>query len=142
MKRYSGWDILESDKQLSTSQDHLVLASREWACQISRLAHDRHCSDIVILELFDLSPVAKHFVIATGTSDQQIRSVASEMADLGKKKNFPAYKQAGLQQGKWVVIDFIDVVVHLFESDFRNFYDLELLWGDAPKISWQTHETH
>ena len=90
----------------------------------------------------DRSPVAKHFVIATGTSDQQIRSVASEMAVLGKKNNSPAYKQAGLQQGKWIIIDFVDVVVHLFDKEFRNFYDLELLWGDAPRISWQTHETH
>ena len=100
------------------------------------MAGDRHCSDIVIFELADRSPIAKHFVIGTGTSDQQIRSVAAELAQHGKERNYPVYSKAGLQQGRWVIIDFVDVVVHLFDEEFRKFYDLELLWGDAPRVEW------
>ena len=100
------------------------------------MAGGRHCRDIVIFELADRSPIAKHFVIGTGTSDQQIRSVAAELTLLGKEQNFSVYSKAGLQQGRWVVIDFVDVVVHLFDEEFRKFYDLELLWGDAIRIDW------
>jgi len=117
-----------------------VEASRALACVIARLAHDRHCRDILILELAGLSPVALHFVIGTGTSNQQIRSVAKEIETLGKEKGFSIYGRAGVEQGRWAVIDLVDTVVHLFDEEYRNFYDLELLWGDAPKIPWQREE--
>ena len=120
-----------------TKPDESLLASRSLAVEIAKLANDRHCTDIVILELADRSPVAKHFVIGTGTSNQQIRSVANEMEKLGKDNNFPVFGHAGIHQGRWAVVDFVDVVVHLFDEEFRKFYDLELLWGDAPKINWQ-----
>jgi len=112
-------------------------ASRALARAVAQLAHDRHCRDIIILELADRSPVAKHFVLCTGTSEPQIRSVAHEMAQMGKASGFPIFGRAGMQQGRWVVIDFVDVVVHLFDDEFRKFYDLELLWGDAPRLLWQ-----
>ena len=114
-----------------------MLASRQFACQAAQLAEDRHCSDIVVLELANLSPVAKHFVICTGTSNQQIRSVGKEIADLGKHQGFDVFGKSGLEQGRWVVIDFVDVVVHLFDEEYRRFYDLELLWGDAPRPDWR-----
>jgi ribosome-associated protein len=117
-------------------EQNALLASRSLACELARLADDRHCRDIVILELAHLCPVAHHFVIATGTSDQQIRSVAREMEDLGRQQNSQVFNHAGLRQGRWAVLDFIDVVVHLFDDEFRIYYDLELLWGDAPKINW------
>ncbi len=82
------------------------------------------------------SPVANHFVIGTGTSDQQIRSVAREIREFGKDNGFNVFGCAGLEQGRWAVVDFVDVVVHLFDEEYRNFYDLELLWGDAPKVEW------
>jgi ribosome-associated protein len=114
-----------------------LVASRELAQELARVAEDRHCRDIVILEVAGISPVAMHFVIATGTSDQQTRSVAREMEEAGQERKYRVYGRAGMQQGRWVVLDFVDVVVHLFDEEFRNFYDLELLWGDAPRIEWQ-----
>jgi ribosome-associated protein len=127
------------DKLTEISEESLR-ASRAWAIEVARIAHDRHCSDIAILELAGRSPVASHFVICTGTSDQQIRSVAGEMEKEGKDRGNRAFSRAGLQQGKWIVLDFVDVVVHLFDKEYRKFYDLELLWGDAPRIEWQRDE--
>ena len=115
-------------------------ASRGLACEVARWAADRHCRDVVVLELADISPVAQHFVICTGTSDQQLRSVGNELVDLGRQRGFPAFGKAGMQQGRWIVIDFVDVVVHLFDEQFRSFYDLELLWGDAPRLDWEPGE--
>jgi ribosome-associated protein len=117
-----------------------VAASRALACEIAQLAADRHCRDITILELAGLSPVALHFVIGTGTSNQQIRAVAKEIGGLGEEKGYSIYGRAGIEQGRWAVVDFVDTVVHLFDEEYRNFYDLELLWGDAPKIEWQREE--
>ena len=132
---------MTSAKKPTNSSDpkQTVEASRALACEIAQLAQDRHCRDIVILELAGLSPVALHFVIGTGTSNQQIRAVAEEMGELGKTRGFSIYGRAGVEQGRWAVIDFVDTVVHLFDEEYRNFYDLELLWGDAPKIEWQQH---
>ena len=116
-------------------------SSRELAIEVACIAHDRHCSDVVILELADRSPIAKHFVLGTGTSDQQIRAVGGEIAEFGKEQGRQVYNKVGMQQGRWIIVDFVDVVVHLFDEKFRNFYDLELLWGDAPKVDWIRNET-
>ncbi len=101
------------------------------------MALDRHCTDIVVLDLRRLSPVTDFFVIATGTSDRQMTSLAMEMADAAALSNHPAFSIGGLPQSTWVLIDFIDVVVHLFDSQHRSYYDLEMLWGDAPKTRWK-----
>jgi ribosome-associated protein len=95
----------------------------------------------VIYELIGKSPVAKHFVIATGTSDQQIKSLGMEMIKDAKQNETEIFTRAGMQQGKWIVIDLIDVVIHLFDGEYRKFYDLELLWGDAPLVKWERDET-
>ena len=130
-------DVGKKKKTASSTDNKALLESRRLACEIAHLAHDRHCFDIVVLELAALSPVALHFVICTGTSDQQIRSVAREIEQLGQEKCFNVFGRAGIQQGRWAVIDFVDVVVHLFDAEYRKFYDLELLWGDAPRIQWK-----
>ena len=64
-------------------------------------------------------------------------SLAGEMADTGAESNNQAFSIGGLPQATWVLIDFIDVVVHLFDADNRSYYDLEMLWGDAPKTRWK-----
>ena len=126
---------------LSDSPEEQALTeSRNLAIEVAQLAEDRHLTDIVVLELAGRSPVAKHFVICTGTSNQQIRSVGSEIGKVGKDAGFTVFGKSGLQKGQWVVIDFVDVVVHLFEPDFRTYYDLEMLWGDAPRVAWERPE--
>ncbi len=101
------------------------------------MALDRHCTDIVVLDLRHLSPVTDFFLIATGTSDRQMAGLAREMADTAAQCDHPAFSIGGLPQSTWVLIDFIDVVVHLFDADSRSYYDLEMLWGDAPKTRWK-----
>ncbi len=98
------------------------------------MALARHCRDIVVLDLRGLSPVTDFFVIATGTSARQMASLAQEMS---KTASSSPLSVGGLPQGAWVLIDFFDVVVHLFDADHRSYYDLEMLWGDAPKVRWK-----
>jgi len=107
------------------------------AIELARLAHDRHCQEVVVLDLRGVSPVTDFFVIATGTSDRQMASLALEASDLAAAMwNHPKFSINGLPQATWVLVDCIDVVVHLFEREHRSYYDLEMLWGDTPKVRW------
>lgn len=81
--------------------------------------------------------MTEFFVIATGTSPRQMRTVIDELQDLGKKMNFAAWHVSGYESAKWIVLDCVNVVVHVFDSESRDFYDLELLWGDSPRIDWR-----
>ena len=111
--------------------------ARESAQTFARLIADRNGEEITILDLRGLSPVTDYFVIGTGTSDRQIRSVSDELVTLGKQSGNPCFRTAGRDAGDWVVLDFVDVVVHLFNADRRRYYDLELIWGEAPRVEWE-----
>ena len=111
-----------------------LMGSKKFAIEAAKLAIERNCKDVVILDLAGKSPATDYFLIATGTSDRQICSVAEEIIDFGHKHKLRPFGKAGMEQGKWVLLDFVDVVVHLFNAEFRQYYDLELLWGDAEKL--------
>ncbi len=106
------------------------------AVRLARLMADRHCRDVVVLDLRGHSPVTDYYVIATGTSDRQMRAVADEIAREGAKVGSKVWHVAGLESATWVLLDFVDVVAHLFAESVRHHYDLELLWGDTPRVPW------
>ena len=108
--------------------------SREFVEAAAKIAHSRHCSDIVVLDLSGKSPATDYFVIATGTSNRQIRTVADEISEMAREHKYKRFGRAGYEQARWVLLDYVDVVIHIFDSEYRNFYDLELLWGDAERI--------
>ena len=106
----------------------------QFALMAARIAAERRCRDIVVLDLRGKSPATDYFVIATGTSDRQMRSVAEEICEEAKKMRLQLFGRAGFEQARWILLDFIDVVIHLFDSEYRDYYDLDLLWGDAEKL--------
>lgn len=110
--------------------------ARDFAVAAARIAQERHCRDIVVLDLRGLSPAADYFVVATGTSDRQMKTVADEVSEAGREQGFPRFGRAGYEQARWILLDFVDVVVHLFNTEYRDFYDLEMLWGDAQRIDY------
>jgi len=110
--------------------------AREFALAAARVADSRHCTDIVVLDLTGMSPATDYFVIATGTSDRQMRTVADEVSEAGRNQGFKRFGRAGYDQARWVLLDFVTVVVHIFDSEYRDYYDLELLWGDAETIDY------
>lgn len=114
--------------------------AKTFALSAAKLAHGSHCTDIVVLDLRGKSPATDYFVIATGTSDRQMRSVADEIAECAREQGHQRFGRAGYDQGRWILLDYIDVVIHIFDQEYRDFYDLELLWGDAEKLHWQPEE--
>jgi ribosome-associated protein len=114
---------------------------RQLVIEMARCVSDDKCSDAAVLDLQGISSVTDYFLIATGTSDRQLRSVADHLKALAKEKKILPLGYDGYDSASWILIDFGSIVVHLFAPSYRELYDLELLWGDAPKVRWQRRAT-
>lgn len=103
----------------------------ELAQRAANLCLDRKANDVVMLGLRDVSDVTDYFVIASGTSDTHVRAIAEHVVEELKKEGVTVHHVEGLPQGRWVLLDFVDFVVHVFHPALRTFYQLERLWSDA-----------
>lgn len=110
----------------------------EFAVAAARLAGDHKAENVAVLDLRGLSTLTDFFVVATGTSDRQMRAVLDAIAEHARTLGRRPFGVAGGGQTAWLLADYIDVVIHLFDEQHRSFYDLDGLWGDAPRIEWQT----
>ena len=108
--------------------------SAELAQRIAEVCLDNKAQDIVILDLEGVTDMADFFVIASGTSDTHVRSTAEHVMETLKGEGNAPNHNEGVSQGRWVLLDFVDVVVHLFHPALRSFYQLERLWGDATVV--------
>ena len=115
--------------------------AHQFAVELAKIAHDNKTDDLVVFDLRGLSPVTDFTVIGTGTSDRQMRAVADCVVEYGKKVGQRPYGVAGYDGGTWILLDYVDVVMHMFGRPYREYYDLELLWGDAPRLPWARSET-
>lgn len=113
----------------------------QFAIELARIAYENKSEDMAALDLRGISPVTDFVVIGTGTSDRQMRAVADRVVEYGKKVGERLYGSAGYDSAAWILLDYVDVVFHLFAASYREYYDLELLWGDAPRIEWARSES-
>jgi len=91
--------------------------------------------DIIVLDLRGLCDATDYFVIATGTSDTHVRALAERVIEVMGRAGHRPHHVEGLTGGRWVLLDFVDLVVHVFHPTLRQFYQLERLWADAPAVS-------
>lgn len=101
------------------------------ALRAAQLCVDGKANDVVVLDLTRVTDMTDFFVIASGTSDTHVRAVAEQVRDSLARKGVRAHHVEGLTQGRWVLLDYVDFVVHVFHPALRQFYQLERLWGDA-----------
>lgn len=101
------------------------------AQRAAALCMDHKANEVVLLNLKSVTDMTDFFVIASGTSDTHVRGVAEHVAAQLKKEGLAVYHIEGLAQGRWVLLDYVDFVVHIFHPTLRAFYQLERLWGDA-----------
>lgn len=113
------------------------LSGEEFAVEAARMMHDDKCTDVVVIDVRGRSPMADFLVIGSGTSDRQMKSVLLHLEELGSKLKFPTRRVNQDERATWLLADFFDVVAHLFEPNTRAHYDLEMLWGDAPRLAWE-----
>ena len=103
----------------------------------AELALDRKAADVVALDLATISGATDYFLLASGRSDVQVKAIADHIVEEMKKEGIRPEHIEGLQRGRWVLIDYIDFVVHVFHEEARDFYQLEVLWGDAPRREFE-----
>ncbi|MBX3322787.1 MAG: ribosome silencing factor [Phycisphaeraceae bacterium] len=113
--------------------------ARDFAIEAAQLLHDDKCEHVIILDVRQLSRITDFIVIGSGTSQRQMGSALDHVTDLARDKGFDRHRTNRDDQSLWLLADFVDVVVHLFEPNTRAHYDLEMLWGDAPRITWEPH---
>lgn len=116
--------------------------SRKLASLCRDLADNRKAENIVILDVRELSSVTDYFVIASGTSEPHLRAIMDEIT--GKLRDEHQLRPRavdGTLQAAWVVLDYFDVIIHLMRQDVRERYDLETLWGDAPRLKTRKRAT-
>ena len=109
--------------------------SRKLALLCRNFADNKKAEDIVILDVREVSSVTDYFVLASGTSEPHLRAIVDEITDkLREEEGLRPRAIDGTFQAAWVVLDYFDVIVHVMREDVRQRYDLETLWGDAPRV--------
>jgi ribosome-associated protein len=110
-----------------------AIDSWEKALLLSRFALEKKAYDLVLLEVREVTSIADYFIICSGRSDRQVQSIAQGIEVNLKQKGIAPLAVEGLSRGQWVLMDFADVIVHIFYSPVREFYNLEGLWSHAPR---------
>jgi len=103
------------------------------AKNLASMIDQKKGEDIVIYDLRNLSPITDYFIISTGLSDVHVRTIAEYIMEQERPRH-----AEGLEAASWVLLDFFDVIVHVFSRDTREFYGLERLWGDAPIVEYRS----
>ncbi|HKA23817.1 MAG TPA: ribosome silencing factor [Candidatus Eisenbacteria bacterium] len=107
---------------------------RELALRAVQLAREKKGEDLVLLDLRELSSVADYFLLVTALSETQVRAIAEHIWEkMGQEGSRPWHVE-GMEHRRWVLLDFVDVVVHVFHPETRQYYLLERLWGDAARV--------
>jgi ribosome-associated protein len=111
----------------------------EFAIEAARIAAANKTGDVEVLDLRGLSTFADFFVLGTGTSDRQMHAVLDFVEEHAKQAGRKLFKVANSREAHWILADYVDVVIHLFDEEHRDYYDLSGLWGDAPRIEWRAN---
>lgn len=110
------------------------LDSREKAILLSGFALEKKAYDLVLMEVRQVTSIADYFIVCSGRSDRQVQSIAQGIEEKLAEVDVLPLSIEGYTRGQWVLMDFSDVIVHIFYQPLRQFYDLEGLWADAPRV--------
>lgn len=111
-----------------------VQTSQQKALECAKAAIDKKAENVKVLDLTNISGFTDYFVICSGMSDRQVQAVADSVKNTMRSQHHELLAAEGYSDGRWVLMDFGDVVVHIFLDALREYYDLENLWADAPKV--------
>jgi ribosome-associated protein len=115
-----------------------LISGREIALFAARTADEKRGTDIVAYDVRGLTDITDYFVIITAQSRSQIRAIYETIARELKANGLHKLGQEGNETGNWVLLDYADCVIHIFSPQLREYYGLESLWGDAPKLKWNS----
>jgi ribosome-associated protein len=128
----------------TTGTDEAALGAdqvREWAVAAARAASDKQARDVVVLDVGEVSSIGDWFVICDAGSDRQVKTVVEEIERRVAEVGGPEPRSVeGLEHRHWVLVDYGDVVVHVFVAEARAYYELERLWSDVARLDWSAEE--
>jgi ribosome-associated protein len=120
-----------------TTQRYLTSTSLDRACLAAHVATENKGRDVLVLDMRGITPLYDFFVLVTGASRRQIHTIIEEIDDAMHERGDRRLSVEGYESSKWVVEDYGDVVVHVFDDPTRQYYSIEELWADAPRVDWQ-----
>ncbi len=103
----------------------------------ARLAEEKKGEDISVLDLRELTYITDFFVVVSGSNERQLRAISDAIQQEMARRSVHLIGIEGVRSSRWILLDYGDVVAHLFDQEWRRVYDLELLWGDAPRLTWR-----
>ena len=106
------------------------------AKQVVKFALEKKAFDVKLMDLRKITTVTDFFIVCSATSDVQVRAVVDNVIKKARESDVPVYNVEGLESMRWVLIDLVEIVVHVFQPEVRMYYQLERLWGDAPTESF------
>jgi ribosome-associated protein len=115
-----------------------VSGSRDLVTLAARAASAKKARDVIVLDVRNLIVITDYFVICSGTSDRQVRSIAEEIERAARERGVKPVRREGQREGRWVLLDFVDFVAHVFRQEEREYYGLDRLWADAPPVGWDS----
>lgn len=130
-----GGPMLPSEAPIANPSD-----PREVAIHCAEIACEKRARDIIVFDVLETIRLAHYFVIASGTGPRQLRTIADLVDRKLRRAGVTRLGIEGYDAGRWILLDFCDVVVHLLLEEARDYYDLELLWGDCPRVAWTPPE--
>lgn len=122
-------------------KEHLNKSGLELAKLCAHVALEHKAEDLVVLDVHELTSFTDYFIIMSGRSTRHVQGLADSIEKELRAKRISNKFCEGLQEGLWVLLDYNDVVVHIFYKETRSFYDLDSLWHDAPKVEIETEES-
>ncbi len=114
--------------------------SLKFSKMIAEIIKSKKGFDINILDLRKLSGIADCFIVCSADADRQVKAIADEVDEQLHNKGIRCFHKEGFETLNWVILDYFDVIVHVFKADARSYYNLEKLWGDAPVIKIKNEE--
>ena len=121
------------------TKQYLTSTSLDRACLAAHVATENKGRDVLVLDMRGITPLYDFFVLVTGASRRQIHTIIEEIDDAMHERGDRRLSVEGYESSKWVVEDYGDVVVHVFDDPTRQYYAIEELWADAPRVDWQRH---
>lgn len=101
----------------------------------ARAASDKLADDVVVIDVSGELVITDCFVIATGANDRQVNAIVDEVEEKMREAGYKPARREGTREGRWVLLDFVDIVVHIQHKDERDFYSLDRLWRDCPLVA-------
>jgi ribosome-associated protein len=134
--------MTEENSTIATTRNRPVKSMTDqqlldFSIKTARLISDRHGTEVLLIDVREVTNITDFIIIGTGRSDRQIKGLADEIEKDARDSGLVRLGTDIDGRASWIVIDLADIMVHLFDPTARGHYDLEMLWGDAPRIKWE-----